>query len=57
MAIGGPRAVGEVSAAAQTAAAATETTIPPVPAAPALRPPEPEPAAEQQTEVVKPADS
>ena len=61
VAIGGPRAVGEVSAAAQTAAAATETTIPPVPAAPALTPaepePEPEPAAEQQTEVVKPADS
>jgi hypothetical protein len=57
VAIGGPRAVGEVSAAAQTAAAATATTIPPVPAAPALRPPEPEPAAEQQTEVVKPADS
>jgi hypothetical protein len=55
--IDGPRAVGEVSAAAQTAAAATETTIPPVPAAPALRPAEPEPAAEQQTEVVKPADS
>ena len=55
VAIGGPRAVGEVSAAAQTAAAATETTIPPVPAAPTLRPPEP--AAEQPTEVVKPADS
>ena len=57
VAISGPRAVGEVSAAAQTAAAATETTIPPVPAAPALRPAEPEPAAEQQTEVVRPADS
>jgi ribosomal protein L40E len=47
--IGGPRAVGEVSAAAQTAAPATETPIPPVPAAPA--------PAEQPTEVVKPADS
>src|SRR5262245_98332 len=42
VAIGGPRAVGEVSAAAQTASAATETTIPPVPAAPTLRPSEPE---------------
>jgi hypothetical protein len=61
IALGGPRAVGEVSAAAQTAAAATETPIPPVPAAPALRPadpePDPEPAAEPRTEVVKPADS
>jgi hypothetical protein len=66
VAIGGPRAVGEVSAAAQTAAAATETTIPPVPAAPTLRPSEAgapaaegggSAAAEQPTEVVKPADS
>src|SRR4051794_5523181 len=57
VAIGGPRALGEGSAAAQTAAAAPETTIPPIPAAPALRPAEPEPAAEQQTEVVRPADS
>jgi hypothetical protein len=61
--LSGPRAVGEVSAAAQTAAAATETPIPPVPAAPQLRPAEAEqappaaPAEEQPTEVVKPADS
>ena len=60
VAISGPRAVGEVSAAAQTAAAATQTPIPPVPAAPELRPAEAEPArpaSEQPTETVKPADS
>jgi hypothetical protein len=64
VAISGPRAVGEVSAAAQTAAAATETPIPPVPAAPELRPAEAESVGagtaegdRSATEVVKPADS
>jgi hypothetical protein len=52
--ISGPRAVGEVSAAGAHAAAAAQTPIPHVPAAPELRP-EPEPA-EQTTDVVRPAD-
>jgi hypothetical protein len=57
--IDGPRAVGEVSAAAQTAAAATETPIPQVPAAPVLHPAEaeaatPDESPEQPTEVARP---
>jgi len=41
LAISGPRAVGEVSAAAQTATAAATTPVPAVPAAPAQQPDEP----------------